>query len=457
VLSADTIVAIATAISPDQGSIAIVRMSGDLAVAIAQKIFQPLGKKKPLWQSHHAMYGFIMHPEHNQVIDECLVLPMLAPRSYTKEDVVEIHCHGGIIPVQAILNLCLAQGARLARSGEFTLRAFLNGRIDLTQAEAVQDLVQAKSLSSAQQALLDLRGNLRTTIEHLRQQCLALLAEIEAHIDFEDDLPPLDTNQIAQETANLLSHCQTILASSQQGQLLRDGLKIAIIGRPNVGKSSLLNAWTKTDRAIVTDLPGTTRDVVDSYLVVKGIPVQILDTAGIRHTNDVVEGMGIERAKQTAQNADVVLLVIDGAMGWQEEDRDIYAVVQHQKVILVVNKSDRLQDNLHLPVPHLPVVYTSALQGLGIAQLEEQILQTIGRGNFQRADQTYAINQRQQACLIKAVTALSQMQNTITAQLPLDFWTIDLRSAIHALGEITGAEISESLLDQIFSRFCIGK
>lgn len=456
-LSADTIVAIATAISPDQGSIAIVRLSGDLSLSIGEKIFySPKQIPKP-WVSHRAIYGFVVHPDTQQVIDECLLLPMVAPRSYTKENVVEIHCHGGIIPVQQILNLCLTQGARLAEPGEFTLRAFLNGRIDLTQAEAVHDLVQAKSITSAQQALTDLRGSLRGVIQNLRTKCLSLLAEIEAHIDFEDDLPPLDTEQIHRETADLLSECQAILATSRQGQLLRDGIKIAIIGRPNVGKSSLLNAWTRTDRAIVTDLPGTTRDVIDSYLVVKGLPVQVLDTAGIRNTSDLVEGMGIDRAKQTAQTADLVLLVIDGSLGWQAEDAEIYQVVSPQPVILIINKSDQLPKDLHLPDYHLPTVYTCATQGTGIDQLEQEILQSIGGGNFQRQDSTYAINQRQQSCLVKAVSALEQMQNTITQKLPLDFWTIDLRSAIYALGEITGAEITESLLDQIFSRFCIGK
>ncbi len=453
----DTIASIATAISPEQGSIAIVRLSGDRAQDIARKIFVYGGKQ--VWESHRILYGKVVDPSSGRVVDECLLLLMLAPRSYTREDVVEFHCHGGIIAVQQVLQLCLAQGARLAHAGEFTLRAFRHGRIDLAQAEAIHDLVCAKSQTAAQLAIATLQGKLGQAIAKLRQTCIQILADIEAHIDFAEDLPPLDQTAVRQQVLQVLQDCQQILNTSNQGQLLRDGIKVAIIGRPNVGKSSLLNAWTKSDRAIVTPLPGTTRDIVDAYLVVRGLPVQILDTAGIRATTDHVERLGIERSQQAAQNADLVLLVVDQELGWQGEESAIYATVQHKRVIVVLNKCDLGGEQIppFVAAAGLPVVNTSAIHAQGIEQLEEAILQAVGASSWHSQNWDYAINQRQKACLLRAVTALENLQTTIDNCLPLDFWTIDLREAIASLGEITGEQITEAMLDSIFSRFCIGK
>jgi len=463
----DTIAAIATAISPQQGSVGIVRLSGNQAMAIAQKIFHAGGKQ--VWESHRVLYGYVRHPSTKIVVDESLLLLMKAPRSFTREDVVEFHCHGGIMAVQQVLNLCLEQGARLAEAGEFSLRAFLNGRIDLTQAESINDLVGAKSAQAAQSAIASLRGKLAQSLKYLRGKCLNVLTEIEARIDFEDDLPPLDVEWVKAEVLAVSQESQQILATADRGELLRTGLKVAIVGRPNVGKSSLLNAWSRSDRAIVTDLPGTTRDVVDSQLVVGGIPIQVLDTAGIRETEDVVEKIGVERSRQAAQSADLVLMVIDASVGWIEKDAEIYATVCDRPVILVMNKIDLAsspseQESL-TPSPspmgrgeqEIPIVKTAASHQQGIEDLEAAILQCIHQDAIAAANMEVAINQRQKACLLRVVQSLANVQIAIADQLPLDFWTIDLRDAISAIGEITGEEVTESVLDQIFSRFCIGK
>lgn len=458
--SGDTIAAIATAIVPQQGSVGIVRLSGAAATEIARQIFQIAGQQP--WESHRILYGYIRDPESGRLVDEALLLPMLAPRSYTREDVVELHCHGGLMPVQQTLQLCIRAGARLAEPGEFTLRAFLNGRLDLSQAESIADLISAQSPQAAQAALGSLQGKLGHPIRQLRDRCLDILAEVEARIDFEDDLPPLDLEAIAAQLTAAGADMQAILSTADRGELLRTGLKIAIVGRPNVGKSSLLNAWSRCDRAIVTDLPGTTRDLVESQLIVGGIPVQVLDTAGIRETSDQVEQIGVERSRRAAQSADLVLLTIDASAGWSAEDQTIWEAVSDRPILLVINKCDRLSEAerhaIALPQQEFKaIVWTAAAQQQGIEDLEAAILAAVGTGDLTSANWDWALNQRQVAALTTAQTALRRVEETLQAQLPLDFWTIDLREAIAALGSITGEEIAESMLDLIFSRFCIGK
>ncbi|NCR56713.1 MAG: tRNA uridine-5-carboxymethylaminomethyl(34) synthesis GTPase MnmE [Microcystis aeruginosa LL13-06] len=452
----DTIAAIATAIVPQQGSIGIVRLSGSQALAIARQLFHTRNRQK--WQSHRLLYGYIRHPQSQAIIDEALLLLMLAPRSFTREDVVEFHCHGGIMPVQQVLQLCLENGARLAQAGEFSLRAFLNGRIDLTQAESVVDLVGARSPQAAQFALAGLQGKLAQPIRNLRSTCLDILAEIEARIDFEEDLPPLDHEAILHSIEQVFCQVNLILATAERGELLRSGLKVAIVGRPNVGKSSLLNAWSRSDRAIVTDLPGTTRDIVESQLVVAGIPVQVLDTAGIRSASDRVEQIGVERSRQTARSADLVLLTVSAESGWTEEDEEIYRSVSDRRLILVINKIDLANPEMIIyPAEIERVVKLSAAQNQGIEDLEKSIINAVQNQELQAANLDLAINQRQAAALTRAKIALEQVKKTIDQNLPFDFWSIDLRTAIQALGEITGEEVTESVLDRIFSRFCIGK
>lgn len=452
-----TIAAIATAIVPQQGSVGIVRVSGSQALKIAETLFRSPGKQ--IWDSHRIIYGYIHHPKTQQLVDEALLLIMKAPRSFTREDVVEFHCHGGIMAVQQVLQLCLENGAKLAQPGEFSLRAFLNGRLDLTQAESIADLVGAKSPAAAQSALAGLQGKLAKPIRRLRTTCLDVLAEIEARIDFEEDLPPLDEAKTIFEIQHILDELSTILATADRGELLRSGLKVAIVGRPNVGKSSLLNAWSRCDRAIVTDLPGTTRDVVESQLVVAGIPVQVLDTAGIRETEDKVEKIGVERSRAAAKQADLVLLTIDAVSGWTEGDSEIYEQVKHRQLIIIINKIDLVKTPPKLPFPSEThrIVTTAAARDKGIEDLETAILDAVNSDNLQAENLDLAINQRQATAITKAKFSIEQCLVTISDKLPLDFWTIDLRGAIQALGEVTGDEVTESVLDRIFSKFCIGK
>jgi tRNA modification GTPase len=452
-----TIVAIATAVVPQQGSVGIVRLSGNEAVEIARRIFHAPGQQ--IWESHRILYGYVRHPHTGETIDEALLLIMRSPRSYTREDVVEIHSHGGIILVQQILQLCIAEGAKLAEPGEFTLRAFLNGRIDLTQAESIRDLVNALSPEAAQTAIAGLQGKLRYPIAKLRSQALDLLAEIEARIDFEEDLQPLDMNEVKRQLQALREEIGQIVATADRGQLLRSGLKVAILGQPNVGKSSLLNAWSRSDRAIVTDLPGTTRDLVESQLVVGGIPIQVLDTAGIRDTSDVVEQIGVERSRAAAQAADLVLLTLDASVGWTQAETEIYGHIEGKQTIAVVNKIDLVPQlpPLELPPTITQIVPTAAAINRGIEELEAAILNAIGSNKLHASDRQIAIDQRQAAALLRAQAALDRVMHTVEEDLPLDFWTIDLRDAIQALGEVTGEEVTESILDRIFSRFCIGK
>lgn len=468
VVQAETIVAIATAVVPQQGSVGIVRLSGLEAVAIAQQIFHAPGRQQ--WESHRILYGHVR--EGQTVVDEALLLLMKSPRSYTREDVVELHCHGGIMAVQQVLQLCIQKGARLAQPGEFTLRAFLNGRLDLTQAESVADLVGAQSPQAAQTALMGIRGKLASRIRQLRSQCLDVLAEVEARVDFADDLPPIDEDEVRSQLQSIRQQLSKILSTAHTGELLRTGLKVAIVGQPNVGKSSLLNAWSQSDRAIVTNLPGTTRDVVESQLIVGGIPIQVLDTAGIRDATDEVEKIGVERSLTAARAADLVLLTIDATLGWTVAEQTLYDQIKHKPHIIVVNKVDLLPALSSYPSSKWPmskwpmskwpikdqsIVHTAAATHHGIADLEAAILAIANAGNLTAANTDFAINQRQSAAIASAETALTQAAQTIADALPLDFWTIDLRTAIHALGEVTGEEITESMLDEIFSRFCIGK
>ncbi|MGL6282867.1 MAG: tRNA uridine-5-carboxymethylaminomethyl(34) synthesis GTPase MnmE, partial [Microcoleaceae cyanobacterium] len=334
--------------------------------------------------------------------------------------------------------------------------------------ESIADLVGAKSQLAAETALAGMQGKLATPIKKLRNQALDILAEIEARIDFEEDLPPLDQPKITTDISNMLQELEVILATAEQGELLRTGLKVAIVGRPNVGKSSLLNAWSKTDRAIVTELPGTTRDVVESQLVVRGIPVQVLDTAGIRETVDLVEKIGVERSRLAAESADLVLFTIDATTGWTADDQIIFDEISQRPVILIINKIDlvtaeqvgAIASNIS-SIKHSEkisqVVKTAVAINQGIHELEEAIMNIIHNENLQAANMDVAINQRQASALTQAHNALSQCLQTIQDAMPLDFWTIDLRGAIQALGEVTGEEVTESVLDRVFSRFCIGK
>ena len=453
----DTIAAVATAVAPGEGSVAIVRISGPGAEAIGHQLFVAPGSQS--WESHRVLYGHVVDSVSGERVDEALLLLMRAPRSFTREDVVELHCHGGLVAVQRVLELVLAAGARRALPGEFSQRAFLNGRLDLTRAEAISEMITARSRRAAQLAMAGLDGGLHQRIGALRERLLDQLAELEARVDFEEDLPPLDGDAVAAELAAVRGELEQLVAEARQGELLREGLRVAIVGRPNVGKSSLLNLLSQRQKAIVTDLPGTTRDLLESELVLDGVPLTLLDTAGIRPTTDRVEALGIERARQALAAADVVLLLFDLAAGWTPEDQALLELVPEGAVLLVAgNKADAAGLSVGL-VPAgagLPAaLHFSALTGAGRQELVAELLRRCGAGPLEGLE--VALNARQRDLAAAAAASLAASLEAAVQQLPWDFWTIDLRAAVRALGEITGEEVSEAVLDRVFSRFCIGK
>jgi tRNA modification GTPase len=455
----DTIAAIATAVAAGEGSVAIVRLSGPTAEAIGRRLFHAPGAQ--IWESHRVLYGHVCDPASGERVDEALLLLMRAPRSFTRETVVELHCHGGLICVQRVLELVLAAGARRALPGEFSQRAFLNGRLDLTRAEAISELITARSRRAAQLAMAGLDGGLQGRVSALRERLLDQLAELEARVDFEDELPPLDGAAVAAELAAVRVELTHLLADADQAHVFREGLRVAIVGRPNVGKSSLLNRLSCSERAIVTDLPGTTRDLVESELVLHGVPLTLLDTAGIRATDDPVEQIGIERSRAALQAADVALLLFDLAEGWTAEDEALQSLVPAGvPLVRVGNKADRLgttpaggASHDH-PEPHADV-QISALTGAGQEQLVITLLERCGRSGAQGLQA--ALNRRQRDLAAAAAASLAASLEAAAGGLPWDFWTIDLRAAVRSLGDITGEEVSEAVLDRVFSRFCIGK
>ena len=458
-LTTDTIAAIATAVAPGEGSVAIVRISGPEAERIGQRLFAAPGRQA--WDSHRVLYGHVVDHASGERVDEALLLLMRAPRSFTRETVVELHCHGGLVAVQRVLELVLAAGARRALPGEFSQRAFLNGRLDLTRAEAIGEMITARSRRAAQLAMAGIDGGLQQRIGALRSRLLDQLAELEARVDFEEDLPPLDRAAVVAELEAVRRQLEQLVAEARQGELLRQGLRVAIVGRPNVGKSSLLNLLSRRERAIVTDLPGTTRDLLESELVLDGVPLTLLDTAGIRDTGDRVEQLGIARSRAALAADDAVLLLFDLSAGWSLEDQALRELVPTGAVLLVAgNKADAAG----LPVGLVPPgeaarapadVSFSALSGEGREALVAELLRRCGAAPAEGL--AVALNARQRDLAGAAALSLEASLEAAAQQLPWDFWTIDLRGAVRALGEITGEEVSEAVLDRVFARFCIGK
>ena len=448
-LVSQTIAAVATAVAPGQGGIAVIRLSGPDAQRAVRDITSFPGAQP--WESHRVLYGHVMAADGLERLDEVLVLLMQAPRSFTAEDVVEIHCHGGVMAVQRVLSRVLEQpGVRRALPGEFSQRAVLNGRLDLTRAEAIGDLVAARSQRAAQLAMAGVDGGIQRRIEQLRERLLDQLSELEARVDFEDDLPALDGQALLMVLQSVRDDLLQLVADGERGAALHQGLRVALVGRPNVGKSSLLNRLSRRERAIVTDLPGTTRDLLESEIVLEGVPITLLDTAGIRSTTDAVEQLGIARSHDALASADLVVLLFDLTDGWTEDDQalrqQIPADVPH---LLVGNKAD-LSDAAAAADVHL-----SAVTGAGEAELVQALLERCGA--LSDGSLLLALNQRQADLARAAAAALERSEQVAADGLPWDFWTIDLRQAIHSLGEITGEELTESVLDRIFSRFCIGK
>ena len=447
----DTIAAVATAVAPGQGGIAVIRLSGPLAEQVGQAVVRCPGRQE--WNSHRILYGHVMAVDGQRRLDEVLLLLMRAPRSFTGEDVVEIHCHGGVIAVQQVMERVLEQpGVRRALPGEFSQRAVLNGRLDLTRAEAVSELVSARSRRAAALAMAGLDGGIQARITLLRERLLDQLTELEARVDFEDDLPPLDGIALLNELQSVRTELLALVADGERGDALRHGLRVALVGRPNVGKSSLLNRLSRRERAIVTELPGTTRDLLESEIVLDGVPITLMDTAGIRATNDAVEQLGIARSEEALISADVVVLIVDGHVGWTETDAKLLARIPNDVPrVVVANKSDLDGP----PLPGLVDVQFSARNGAGEDALVQVLLERCGAGDA--AGILLSLNTRQRDLASLAAAALERSQEVAQQQLPWDFWTIDLREAIRDLGEITGEELTEAVLERVFSRFCIGK
>ncbi|WP_427340695.1 tRNA uridine-5-carboxymethylaminomethyl(34) synthesis GTPase MnmE [Caloranaerobacter sp. DY30410] len=457
----DTIAAVATA--PGEAGIGIVRISGEKAVEIADKIFRAKNQRKLSdFQERRLTYGYIVEPDTGKKIDEVLAVYMKGPYTYTKEDIVEINCHGGIIPVRRILEIVLENGARLAEPGEFTKRAFLNGRIDLSQAEAVIDLIRAKTDSSFDVSFNQLEGGLSKEINEIREILLRMLANIEANIDFpEEDIETMTYEGLLDEGKNVLKRIEKLLDTVYTGKILREGLKTVILGKPNVGKSSLMNAILRENRAIVTDIPGTTRDIIEEYVNIKGIPLKIIDTAGIRETEDIVEKIGVERAKSLLEEADLVIVLFDVSKELTEEDMEIVKLVKDKKAIVLINKIDLplvvSREEIEKILPGKKIIETSIIKGEGLEVLEDSLKEMFFAGEVKIKDNTIVTNARHKSLLIKAKKNIEEAIESIKMGMPIDCIEVDVKDCWENLGQITGDTVTEDIIDKIFEEFCIGK
>lgn len=455
----DTIAAIATAMAPS--GIGIVRISGPEAVAVADRLYRGKKKEKKLadMKSHTIHYGWIVEKE--QVLDEVLVMLMRGPHSYTGEDTVEIDCHGGVLAVKRVLEAVLHAGARIADPGEFTKRAFLNGRIDLSQAEAVMDVISAKSEYALQSSVSQLQGSVRRAVKEIREKLLYEIAFIESALDDPEHISldgyPEKLEGIVQEEKRKI---EKLLKSADDGKMLQEGIKTVILGKPNAGKSSLLNLLVGEEKAIVTDIAGTTRDVLEEQISLGGISLRMLDTAGIRSTADKVEQIGVERAKEHAKNADLLLYVVDASVPLDENDGQIMELLKGRKTILLLNKSDLetviSKEELTARID-APVLNISAREETGLAELEALIKEMFFQGEISFNDEVYITNMRQKRALEEALESLKLVENSIAMGMPEDFFSIDLMNAYERLGSIIGEAVGEDLVNEIFSKFCTGK
>ncbi|STY44678.1 tRNA modification GTPase MnmE [Listeria grayi] len=454
----DTIAAIST--PPGEGAIAIIRLSGPLAIQIADRIFYAKKRLEKV-DSHTIHYGHIK--ENGETIEEVMVSVMRAPRTFTREDVVEINAHGGIVSVNRVLQLLLEKGARLAEPGEFTKRAFLNGRIDLSQAEAVMDLIRAKTDRAMGVALRQLDGNLSKLIRSLRQEILDALAQVEVNIDYPeyDDVEEMTQRMLLEKTQLVKNSVEQLLLTAKQGKILREGLATAIIGRPNVGKSSLLNQLIQEEKAIVTDIAGTTRDIIEEYVNVRGVPLRLIDTAGIRETEDIVEKIGVERSRKALADADFILLVLNQNEALTIEDEALFEAAKGHTFVVVLNKTDLPSKIDRKQLEKLAngnaIVETSLLKDEGMTDLEEAINSLFFEGEIDAGDATYISNVRHIALLHQAIEALDAVVEGVSVGMPVDIVQIDMTRAWDLLGEITGDSVQDELLDQLFNQFCLGK
>ena len=453
----DTIAAIST--PRGEGGIGIVRISGNNALDILEKIFKPKsGKAIKGLRNYSINYGHIF--DGKTLVDEVMVSIMKAPHTYTKENIVEINCHGGFVITEKVLEVVLKNGARIAEIGEFTRRAFLNGRIDLTQAEAVIDLIHGKTEKSVSLSLNQLRGDLKEQIEHLKKLVLDVAAHINVVLDYpeegiDDPLP----EHLVENLQEVLDTTDRLIRSYDKGKMIKEGIKTAIVGKPNVGKSSILNSVLKEERAIVTHVAGTTRDVIEEVVNLKGIPLVLVDTAGIRKTDDLVENIGVEKSKKLIESADLILFVVDGSRPLDEEDMKIHEAIKAEKVIGILNKIDIKEDIDLSPLTKISKwLEISAIKNQGIDEMEEEIYRHIIDENIEDSSQKITItNVRHKSALEKTKQSIENIFETIESGLPMDLMAVDIKGALDSLSEVTGEISSEDLLDHIFSNFCVGK
>lgn len=459
----DTIAAISTAVSPS--GIGIIRISGEEALRIADRIYRSPGGKKKLsaQQTHTIHYGYIMDGE--DVVDEVLVSVMRAPKTFTAEDTVEINCHGGVYAMKRVLETVLKNGARPAQAGEFTKRAFLNGRMDLSRAEAVIDIIQAKNEYALKSSVSQLKGSVQKRIKKLREEILYETAYVESALDDPEHIS-LDgfSGEIGEKNRRWMGELNRLIASADNGKIITEGIRTVILGKPNAGKSSLLNLLLGEERAIVTDVAGTTRDTLEENVNINGLTLRLIDTAGIRRTKDLVEQIGVERAKETAQTADLIIYVVDASVPLDENDRQIMELIRGKKTLVLLNKSDletvveKEDIQAILGDSRAAAILTiSAREQTDAREIENTIQELFFHGELSFNDEVYITNTRQKAELVEAYESLAQLKNSLDMEMPEDFYTIDLMNAYEALGRITGESVEEDLVNEIFGRFCMGK
>ena len=463
----DTIAAISTPLG--EGGIGIVRLSGKDAFKIADRLFHsPKGKKISDTPSHRIIYGFVKDPSTNDTVDEVLVSVMRSPNTYTREDIVEINCHGGMLPLRKVLELVIREGARLADPGEFTKRAFLNGRLDLSEAEAVIDLIRAKTDEAGRIALEQLKGRLSVKILKLREALTQICTFVEAYIDFpEEEIEISSKKEMMESAGSILAELESLLKTYEEGRFFREGLGAAIVGRPNVGKSSLLNALLQKDRAIVTNMPGTTRDIIEEYLNINGLPLRIIDTAGIRESHDMAEREGVKRSLKAIEDADLVIAVVDGSEPLKNEDFEVLGKIKGKNAIIAINKSDLIspkeRESRRAEVASAlfsyasQIISISALKEDGLEELKDTIFSSCVKNWKEQKEGIIITNLRHKIAIQAAYDSLGNALKSMETNQPVEITAIDLREALDRIGEIVGAVTTDDILNRIFSDFCIGK
>ena len=456
----DTITSISTPMG--EGAIGIVRLSGPQAIEIGDILYK--GKKKlSEVETHTINYGHIIDPETDETVEEVMVSVLRAPKTFTREDIIEINCHGGILTINRILELTMTYGARMAEPGEYTKRAFLNGRIDLSQAEAVMDFIRSKTDRASKVAMNQIEGRLSGLIKKQRQSILEILAQVEVNIDYPeyDDVEDATTDFLLEQSKRIKEEINRLLETGAQGKIMREGLSTVIVGRPNVGKSSMLNNLIQDNKAIVTEVAGTTRDVLEEYVNVRGVPLRLVDTAGIRDTEDIVEKIGVERSRKALSEADLILFVLNNNEPLTEDDQTLFEVIKNEDVIVIINKTDLEQrldvSELREMISDMPLIQTSMLKQEGIDELEIQIKDLFFGGEVQNQDMTYVSNSRHISLLKQARQSIQDAIDAAESGIPMDMVQIDLTRTWEILGEIIGESASDELIDQLFSQFCLGK